>query len=103
VCVDSVGLGELYLSSADKYGSFPKAFLDQARQVFISDNRAIPERAARSGGSDYWAFHERDIPCLFLSDSPNNVRHTTIDVVESIQISVLARLATVLSSKKLRS
>jgi hypothetical protein len=101
ICPDSVGLGELYLYTADKHGPFPNELLARARQAFSDHGWDVPERAARSGGSDFWPFHIRGVSCLFLSDFPNHVRHTTTDVMKSVKIPVLARLATVLSSEQL--
>jgi aminopeptidase YwaD len=101
ICPDSVGLGELYLYTGDKHGPFPEALLELARRAFAEADWTIPERVARSGGSDFWPFHTRGVPCLFLSDFPNHVRHTTVDTIDAVKVPVLARLATVLSSERL--
>ncbi len=95
---DSVGLGELHLYAADQFGPFPDTLLRHARLAFDDCGWPLPERAARSGSSDYLPFHELGVPCLFLSDFPNYVRHTTVDTAELIDTTVLARLATVLAS-----
>lgn len=96
ICPDSVGLGELHLYTADKYGVFPEVSLNAARRAFQNEQWMLPERVARSGGSDYIPFHIRGVPCVFLSDFPNHVRHTTADTVDHIDIDVLVRLARVL-------
>lgn len=96
ICPDSVGLGELHLYTADKHGPFPEPFLQHARKAFVEHDWELPERIARSGGSDYMPFHLQNVPSLFLSDFPNHVRHTTVDTVEHIDFEVLTKLATVL-------
>ncbi|HEX3732786.1 MAG TPA: M28 family peptidase [Mycobacteriales bacterium] len=101
VCPDSVGLGELHLYIADRFGPFPDDILARARRAFGEHDWSIPERAARSGGSDFRPFHELGVPCLFLSDFPNHVRHTAIDTADLINAGTLARLAAVLASKTL--
>jgi hypothetical protein len=97
ICVDSVGLGELHLYTADKHGAFPQWILDRARAAFTRAEWRVPERAARSGGSDFWPFHKRGIPCVFLSDFPNATRHTTADTRDTVDVGVLDRLAGVLA------
>jgi hypothetical protein len=103
VCPDSVGLGELHLYTADRFGPFPDDLLARARTTFNEHGWPIPERAARSGSSDYRPFHELGVPCLFLSDFPNHVRHTTIDTADVVDTGVLTRLAAVLRSETLTS
>lgn len=96
ICPDSVGLGELYLYTGDKFGPFPQSSMDVARAAFRSQGWDVPERAARSGGSDYQPFHRRGIPSVFLSDFPNHVRHTTEDTIDRVDLEVLERLTDVM-------
>ena len=71
-----------------------------ARQAFQRQNWTVPERTARSGSSDYRNFHKAGIPCLFLSDFPNEVRHTTIDDLSRIDSDALVRLANVFADQE---
>jgi hypothetical protein len=100
VCPDSVGLGELHLYTADKYGPFPELTLQRCRAEFRSRGWSLPERVARFGGSDYVSFHVRGIPSIFLSDFPNTVRHTTMDTLDRVDTAVLAYLAEVLTEAR---
>jgi Zn-dependent M28 family amino/carboxypeptidase len=94
---DSVGLGELFLYTADRYGPLSEELLDRARQAFQTYHWKVPERAARSGVSDYIHFRQAGIPCLFLSDFPNDIRHTTGDTLENINIHALVQLTQILA------
>jgi aminopeptidase YwaD len=94
---DSVGLGELFLYTADRYGPLSEKLLDRARQILQAHHWNVPERAARSGISDYVHFRRAGIPCLFLSDFPNDIRHTTGDTLENIDIHVLVQLTQILA------
>ncbi len=96
---DSVGLGELHLYTADHTGPLSERLLACAQHAFHSSGWDIPERAARSGVSDYIRFRRAGVPCLFLSDYPNDVRHTTDDTLEHIQDGTLVRLTKVLSDE----
>jgi aminopeptidase YwaD len=94
---DSVGLGELFLYTADRYGPLSEKLLDRAKQLFQTSHWDIPERSARSGVSDYIHFRRAGIPCLFLSDFPNDIRHTTEDTLQHIDVHVLVRLTQILA------
>jgi aminopeptidase YwaD len=96
---DSVGLGELYLYTGDRNGPLSEKLLGCARQAFGAYNWKLPERAARSGQSDYLNFNKVGVPCLFLSDFPNDIRHTTEDSLVNINPSVLVRLSKVLAQE----
>ncbi len=94
---DSVGLDKLHLYTADRFGPLSEELLVHARHVFSAHGWMVPERAARSGVSDYMHFRTAGVPCLFLSDFPNDVRHTTGDTMATLDIPVLTRLTTILA------
>ncbi len=100
ICPDSVGINELHIYTADRYGKLSEIMIACLRKAFRRQHWNVPDRIARSGTSDHASFNKAGIPCLFLSDFPNEVRHTTIDDLIRIDFDVLVRLANVFADQE---
>jgi len=100
VCPDSVGLNELHIYTADRYAQLSDVMISSIRNAFKRQEWNVPARVARAGTSDHASFNKVGIPCLFLSDHPNVVRHTTIDDLARIDYDALARLAEVFADEE---
>jgi hypothetical protein len=100
ICPDSVGINELHIYTADRYGKLSEIMIASIRKAFKRQDWNVPDRVARSGTSDHASFNKVGIPCLFLSDFPNEVRHTTIDNLNRIDSNVLVRLADVFADQE---
>ena len=100
ICPDSVGINELHIYTADRYGKLSETMIAFIREAFQRQHWNVPDRVARSGSSDHASFNKVGVPCLFLSDFPNEVRHTTIDDLTRINADALVRLTHVFADEE---